>query len=177
MHVDKAPIRYATRLSRLRSITTQEQCAALLHSIAVKIAPDVRSLPRAPDRPTPARLRPHLAPCTVPRHMDLGIDYQYRAGVTCTHPDRLTNGGPGLQRRRPGYAAHARGYGNDAGFLGPIRPDSAGRADRGLCPSRKQTLSHQDVRGLPRRVAAPTAGTPGRRSRRSRCRGRWRPRG
>jgi len=34
-----------------------------------------------------------------PGIMDLCLDCRYRAGVTCTHPDRLANGGPGLGSR------------------------------------------------------------------------------
>ena len=54
--------------------------------------------------------------------MDLGIDYQYRAGVTCTHPDRLANGGPGLHiDAAPDRPAHARGYGFFTTYAFPPR--------------------------------------------------------
>ena len=48
-----------------------------------------------------------------PGIMDLCIDCRYRAGVTCTHPDRLANGGPGLHiDAAPGMPGHARGHGS-----------------------------------------------------------------
>ena len=50
---------------------------------------------------------PRRAP--FPGIMDLCIDCRFRAGVTCTHPDRVSNGGEGLQiDAAPGMWAHAR---------------------------------------------------------------------
>jgi len=50
---------------------------------------------------------PRNAP--FPGIMDLCIDCRFRAGVTCTHPDRVSNGGKGLQiDAAPGMWAHAR---------------------------------------------------------------------
>jgi len=50
---------------------------------------------------------PRRAP--FPGIMDLCIDCRFRAGVTCTHPDRVSNGGKGLQiDAAPGMWAHAR---------------------------------------------------------------------
>jgi len=44
-----------------------------------------------------------------PGIMDLCIDCRFRAGVTCTHPDRVSNGGEGLQiDAASGMWAHAR---------------------------------------------------------------------
>ncbi len=50
---------------------------------------------------------PRRAP--FPGIMDLCIDCRFRAGVTCTHPNRVSNGGEGLQiDAAPGMWAHAR---------------------------------------------------------------------
>jgi len=50
---------------------------------------------------------PRNAP--FPGIMDLCIDCRFRAGVTCTHPDRVSNGDEGLQiDAAPGMWAHAR---------------------------------------------------------------------
>jgi len=50
---------------------------------------------------------PRRAP--FPGIMDLCIDCRFRAGVTCTHPDRVSNGGEGLHiDAAPGMWAHAR---------------------------------------------------------------------
>ncbi len=57
-----------------------------------------------------------------PGIMDLCIDCRHRAGVTCIHPDRLANGGPGLHiDAAPGMPAHARGYGSFTTYAYPPR--------------------------------------------------------
>jgi len=53
---------------------------------------------------------PRNAP--FPGIMDLCIDCRFRSGVTCTHPDRVSNGGPGLDiDAAPAMSGHARGHG------------------------------------------------------------------
>ncbi len=53
---------------------------------------------------------PRNAP--FPGIMDLCLACQFRAGVTCTHPDRVASGGPGLRiDAAPAQPGHARGTG------------------------------------------------------------------
>ncbi len=57
-----------------------------------------------------------------PGIMDLCIDCRSRTGVTCTHPDRLANGGPGLHiDAAPGMPGHARGHGFFTTYTYPPR--------------------------------------------------------
>ena len=53
---------------------------------------------------------PRRAP--FPGIMDLCIDCRFRVGVTCTHPDRVSNGGQGLQiDAAPSMPTHAHTFG------------------------------------------------------------------
>ncbi len=63
---------------------------------------------------------PRNAP--FPGIMDLCIDCRFRSSVTCTHPDRVSNGGPGLDiDAAPAMSGHARSHGFFTTYAYPPR--------------------------------------------------------